>query len=231
MGYVEAHGTATKIGDPIEVAALTAAFRKSTDRAGYCWLGSVKSNLGHTAAAGGVAGLIKTALMLRHRELVPTLHVRRPNPELELDSSPFRIASSTQPWPADGPLLAGVSSFGVGGTNAHVIVESAPATVRSAATSRPGVFVISAATPNALRRLENDLARVTRVRHAAAAGRGVDPGHRPAPILVPACHRRHHDAGTGGRAADRVAGSRVRPAGNACRAVGTRRRHRCAGGW
>ncbi len=158
ISYVEAHGTGTRVGDPIEVAALTAAFRESTDRTGFCRLGSVKSNIGHTGAAAGVAGLIKTALQLRHRELVPTLHFRRPNPELELDSSPFRIAAAHEPLPADGPLIAGLSSFGMGGTNAHAILESPPESARGAAHRRPRVFCLSAATPAALDRMRTELA-------------------------------------------------------------------------
>ncbi len=156
--YVEAHGTGTRVGDPVEMAALTAAFRESTDRAGYCWLGAVKSNIGHTSAAAGVAGLIKTALMLRYRRLVPTLHYRRPNPELELDTSPFRIATTAGPLPQEGPLIAGLSSFGMGGTNVHAILESPPAAPRRTTHHRPRVFCLSAATPTALDRLRTDLA-------------------------------------------------------------------------
>jgi acyl transferase domain-containing protein/SAM-dependent methyltransferase len=158
IGYVEAHGTATRVGDPVEVAALTAAFRAGTERTGYCWLGAVKSNIGHTGSAAGVAGLIKTALQLRHRELVPTLHYERPNPELELDTSPFRVITRRQPWAAEGPLLAGVSSFGMGGTNAHAVLESPPANPSREARRRPRVFCVSAASPTALRKLRNDLA-------------------------------------------------------------------------
>ncbi|MEV7097634.1 amino acid adenylation domain-containing protein [Amycolatopsis sp. NPDC051045] len=156
--YVEAHGTGTKVGDPVELAALTSAFRQSTDRVGYCRLGSVKGNIGHTGAAAGVAGLIKAALVLKNRLLVPTLNFRRPNPELELESSPFRIATAVEPLPADGSLLAGVSSFGMGGTNAHAILESAPVVSRRAPQRRPRVFGLSAATPKALDRLRSDVA-------------------------------------------------------------------------
>lgn len=159
LWHVEAHGTATRVGDPIEVAALTAAFRESTDAVGSCWLGSVKGNVGHTGAAAGVSGLIKAALQLHHRELVPTPHFRRPNPALELDTSPFRICVEHRPGPDRGPLLAGVSSFGVGGTNAHVVLESAPVTARPAA-GRPGptVFCLSATTPQRLERSRRELA-------------------------------------------------------------------------
>lgn len=170
IGYVEAHGTGTKVGDPVEVAALTAAFRESTERTGYCWLGAVKSNIGHTGSAAGVSGLIKTALMLRHRELVPSLHFERPNPGLELDTSPFRVIADRRPWQADGPLLAGISSFGMGGTNAHAVLESPPTVERRAARSGPKVFCLSAATPAALRRAKDDLAE-----HLSATAQAADP--------------------------------------------------------
>ncbi|HEV7980525.1 non-ribosomal peptide synthetase/type I polyketide synthase [Amycolatopsis sp.] len=158
IGYVEAHGTGTKVGDPIEVAALTAAFRESTERTGFCLLGAVKSNIGHTGSAAGVAGVIKTALMLRHRELVPTLHYETPNPGLELETSPFRIATELRHWTPEGPLLAGVSSFGVGGTNAHAVLESPPSSTVDRDRSGPRVFCVSAATPVALRELKENLA-------------------------------------------------------------------------
>ncbi|RAL24605.1 type I polyketide synthase [Thermoflavimicrobium daqui] len=129
--YVEAHGTATPMGDPIEVAALTQAFRERTEQVGYCTLGSVKGNIGHLDAAAGVVGLIKTVLALEHKQLPPTLHFKRPNPELHLETSPFRVNNKLEPWKTNGDVYrAGVSSFGIGGTNAHVIVEEAPSTNR-----------------------------------------------------------------------------------------------------
>ncbi|MEV4049848.1 beta-ketoacyl synthase N-terminal-like domain-containing protein [Amycolatopsis sp. NPDC049688] len=158
VGYVEAHGTGTRVGDPVEVAALTQAFREETDRVGYCRLGSVKGNIGHTGPAAGAAGVIKAALMVQHREFVPTLHYRRPNPELELESSPFVVADRREPWRGDGPLLAGVSSFGMGGTNAHAVLESAPDRTRPVTTRRPRVFCLSANAPAALRRMRDELA-------------------------------------------------------------------------
>ncbi|MBZ4324498.1 beta-ketoacyl [acyl carrier protein] synthase domain-containing protein, partial [Streptomyces huiliensis] len=124
--YVEAHGTATRLGDPIEVAALTEAFRESTDRRGYCALGSVKGNIGHLGAAAGIAGIIKTVLALEHRAVPPTVHHDAPNPLIDFASGPFRVPTALEPWTADGPLRAAVSAFGVGGTNAHVILEEAP---------------------------------------------------------------------------------------------------------
>ncbi|MFF7638682.1 beta-ketoacyl synthase N-terminal-like domain-containing protein, partial [Kitasatospora sp. NPDC008050] len=132
IGYVEAHGTGTPLGDPIEVAALTEAFRQGTDRSGFCALGSVKTNIGHLDTAAGLAGLIKTALMLEHATLVPSLHYSAPNPDIDFAASPFFVNTEATAWPAvEGPRRAGVSSFGIGGTNAHVVLQEPPA--RSAA--------------------------------------------------------------------------------------------------
>nr|WP_256488973.1 non-ribosomal peptide synthetase/type I polyketide synthase [Dyella lutea] len=128
VGYIEAHGTATPLGDPIEVAALNRAYAVDGTMPDSCWLGSLKGNLGHLNAASGVAGLIKAALALQHGELPPTLHYRTPNPEVPFAEGPFRVVAERMPWRAgETPRRAGVSSFGVGGTNAHVILEEAPA--------------------------------------------------------------------------------------------------------
>jgi acyl transferase domain-containing protein/thioesterase domain-containing protein/acyl carrier protein len=124
---VEAHGTGTKIGDPIEVEALTQAFRATTDRVGDCALGSVKSNIGHLDTAAGVASFMKMVLALEHGEIPPTLHFQAPNPDLAIERSPFYVNAQLRSWPDVGrPRRAGVSSLGVGGTNAHVILEEAP---------------------------------------------------------------------------------------------------------
>ncbi len=137
IGFVEGHGTATPIGDPIEVAALTQAFRTQTEKTGFCALGSVKSNIGHLDTAAGVASLIKVVQALKHAEIPPTVHFDAPNPQLELPSTPFFINNQTIPWPRVGDRRrAGVSSLGVGGTNAHVVVEEAPAQ-RAAGEGRP----------------------------------------------------------------------------------------------
>lgn len=157
IGYVEAHGTGTRIGDPIEMAALTEVFRESTDRTGFCAVGSVKGNIGHTSAAAGVASLIKTALMLEHRILVPTLHVDQVNPALDIENSPFRLSGVYESWDSAGPLLAGVSSFGLGGTNAHAVLESPPRLPRNA-TARPRPFLLSCAGPEALATAREELA-------------------------------------------------------------------------
>ncbi|MEV0530525.1 amino acid adenylation domain-containing protein [Kitasatospora sp. NPDC050463] len=126
IGHLEAHGTATLLGDPIEVAALTEAFRQTTSATGYCVLGSVKANIGHLDSAAGIAGLIKTVLMLRHRELVPTPGSGSTNPHIDFATSPFRIAGESLPWESELPRMAGVSAFGVGGTNAHLLLEEGP---------------------------------------------------------------------------------------------------------
>ncbi|WP_344091903.1 type I polyketide synthase [Streptomyces stramineus] len=164
IGYVEAHGTGTPVGDPVELAALTAAYRAGTDRVGYCLLGAAKANIGHTGAASGVAGLIKTALMLQHREFVPTPHFERPNPQLKLDTTPFRISTTLSPWTSEGPRLAGVSSFGIGGTNAHVVLGEAPPAgpeepgPDSGPVDEPAVLCLSAPSPDTLHTLREQLA-------------------------------------------------------------------------
>jgi phthiocerol/phenolphthiocerol synthesis type-I polyketide synthase E len=129
VSYIEAHGTGTPLGDPIEVEALTKAFRLWTDRTGFCRLGSVKTNVGHLNAAAGVTGLIKTVLALQHAEIPPSLHFERPNPQIRFDETPFVVNAALSSWPDnDGGdrRRAGVSSFGIGGTNAHVVLEAAP---------------------------------------------------------------------------------------------------------
>jgi len=132
VGYVECHGTGTYLGDPIEVAALTEAFRKTTGRTAYCRIGSVKTNIGHLDTAAGVASLIKASLSLHHKKMPPSLGYEAPNPAIDFDSSPFRVADRLTDWPAGGtPRRAGVNSLGVGGTNAHVVLEEAPARAES----------------------------------------------------------------------------------------------------
>ncbi|SLM50075.1 putative Polyketide synthase [Nitrospira japonica] len=149
--YVEAHGTATPMGDPIEVAALTQAFRAGTDRRGFCALGSVKTNIGHLDAAAGIAGLIKAVLALSHRQIPPSLHFSRPNPEIAFAETPFYVNEKLADWARNGtPRRAGVSSFGLGGTNAHVVLEEAPLSDSRPAESGPHLFVLSARSASAL---------------------------------------------------------------------------------
>jgi len=149
--YIEAHGTGTSLGDPIEVAALTKAFRGGTSEKQFCSLGAVKGNIGHLESASGVAGLIKTILILEHGEIPATLHFSAPNPRIDFANSPFYVSSTLQPWPAtDVPRRAGVSSFGVGGTNAHIVLEQGPVPAAVPVDSQPQLFVLSAKTPTAL---------------------------------------------------------------------------------
>ena len=164
VGYVEAHGTATALGDPIEVRALAEAFRGRGTRRTPCGIGSVKTNIGHLDAAAGVVGLIKTVLMLRERERVPSLHFERPNPRLELETTPFVVCTRRERWESAGaPRRAGVSSFGMGGTNVHVVLEEAAAAAGMPVAPGPHVFLLSARTESALlrmqQRLADDLAR------------------------------------------------------------------------
>ncbi len=151
ISYIEAHGTGTPLGDPIEVAALTRAFRAGTERKRFCAIGSVKTNVGHLEAAAGIAGLIKTVLALEHRTIPPSLHFETPNPQIDFASSPFFVNTEAREWETGGvPRRAGVSSFGMGGTNVHMILEEAPAP-RAGSASRPWQLLpLSARTPTAL---------------------------------------------------------------------------------
>ncbi|WP_437832137.1 type I polyketide synthase [Sorangium sp. So ce1153] len=157
--YVEAHGTGTPLGDPIEIAALSQAFRATTDRERFCAIGSVKTNVGHLDAAAGVTGLIKAALAVAHGRIPPSLHFRAPSPALDLEKSPFYVAAELAAWsPTGAPRRAGVSSFGLGGTNAHVVLEEAPAP-READPPRPcELLVLSARSSASLERLTDALA-------------------------------------------------------------------------
>lgn len=151
VSYVETHGTGTPLGDPIEIEGLRQAFAISDEeRSGPCYLGSVKSNIGHLETASGIAGLIKAILCLKHRTIPATLHFSSPNPELHLDRGPFRIRGADGPWEWNGVLRAGVSSFGVGGTNAHMVLEEAPAVAKTEAAAGPQVLLLSARTGEAL---------------------------------------------------------------------------------
>ncbi len=159
ISYVETHGSGTPLGDPIEVSALTQAFRAGTDRTRFCAIGSLKASVGHMEAAAGVGGLIKATLALKHRQIPPSLHFRTPNPRIDFDGGPFFVNTELRAWPRqDGPRRAGVSSFGMGGTNAHAILEEAPERLPSG-PSRPGqLLVISARTPAALEAATDRLA-------------------------------------------------------------------------
>ena len=157
--YIETHGTGTELGDPIEIEALTQAFRAKTQRTGFCALGSVKTNIGHLDEAAGVAGLIKTVLALQHQQLPPSLHFTKPNPSIDFKGSPFFVNSTLADWKSDGqPRRAGVSSFGIGGTNAHVVLEEAPPPQPAAAARRWQLLLLSARTETALETATSNLA-------------------------------------------------------------------------
>ncbi|MBN3950377.1 MAG: thioester reductase domain-containing protein [Nostoc sp. NMS7] len=156
--YIEAHGTATPVGDPIEVAALTQVFRTSTQKKGFCAIGSVKTNVGHLNTASGVTGLIKTVLALKNKLIPPSLHFEQPNPKIDFANSPFYVNTELTEWKTDRtPRRAGVSSFGIGGTNAHIILEEAPL-VQASGISRPWqLLVLSAKTNSALETATDNL--------------------------------------------------------------------------
>ncbi|MGW9504424.1 amino acid adenylation domain-containing protein [Streptomyces albidoflavus] len=149
IGFVEAHGTATPLGDPIEVQALQQVFGLQ-ERQTPCALGSVKTNIGHADATAGLAGLVKAVLAVHHGELVPSLNYESPNPELGLDPGLFEISTRLREWEQEtGPRRAGVSSFGIGGTNAHVVVEQAPAAPDTPASATPGAPATAEPAPAA----------------------------------------------------------------------------------
>ena len=159
IGYLEAHGTGTPLGDPVEIAALVRAF--DSTRRGFCRLGSVKSNLGHLDTAAGVAGLIKAVLALKFAHIPKSLHFRSPNPAANLSETPFRVAADGMDWPAPAgsPRRTGVSSFGIGGTNVHAVLEEVPRVASAEEDSRPQLLVFSARSPEALGRLISATAR------------------------------------------------------------------------
>ena len=190
LSYVEAHGTGTPLGDPIEVEALAAALSSGEPHPG-CLIGSVKTNIGHLEAAAGLAGLIKTVLALEHQQIPPSIHFTQLNPAITLESTPLAVATRLQPWPGHRqPRTAGVSAFGMGGTNAHVILTEAP--LQACAHADPGepparaqLLVLSAPDPAALRQLAQA--------HRRRCGE-LTPDLQPDPatLAAAACRRTHH---------------------------------------
>jgi len=189
IGYIEAHGTGTELGDPIEISGLVAAFERDAVPAGSCPIGSVKTNIGHLEAAAGVVGVTKALLQIRHRQLVPSLHSARPNPHIDFADTPFVVQQALAPWTektVDGrrmPLRAGISSFGAGGANAHVVVESFdPPPSESPAQGGDHVFPLSARTEEQLRemarRLRADLQRDGAQRETADIAFTLQEGRR-----------------------------------------------------
>ncbi|MEZ5750573.1 MAG: SDR family NAD(P)-dependent oxidoreductase [Paracoccaceae bacterium] len=160
VDYIECHGTGTYLGDPIEVAALTEAFRQSTEANQFCRIGSVKTNIGHTDTAAGVASMVKVALALHHKEIPPSLGYEAPNPTIDFENSPFMVNAALTPWDGRGsPRRAGVNSLGVGGTNAHVILQEAPAREPSGESDWPfQVLTLSARNKTSLDQAGKNLA-------------------------------------------------------------------------
>ena len=156
--YVEAHGTGTPLGDPIEMAALTKVFRTATNERSFCTIGTAKGNVGHLDSAAGVTGVIKTALSLQHRTLPGLAHFVSPNKNIELDDSPFVFNGETAPWLGEEPLRAGVSAFGVGGVNAHVVLEEAPHQVSRESSRKQQVLCVSGRTETAVLKAAQNLA-------------------------------------------------------------------------
>ncbi|MCC3496610.1 MAG: acyltransferase domain-containing protein [Microcoleus sp. PH2017_15_JOR_U_A] len=151
VSYIEAHGTGTPLGDPIEIAALTQAFSVDTKKKGFCAIGSAKTNIGHLDTAAGVAGLIKTVQALKHQLIPPSLHFEQPNPKIDFANSPFYVNTQLSEWKAGkSPRRAGVSSFGIGGTNAHVVLEEAPIAEASGESRPSQLLVLSAKSSSAL---------------------------------------------------------------------------------
>ncbi len=170
FGMIEAHGTGTRLGDPIEVQALTEAFRRYTDRKGGCAIGSIKTNIGHGMAAAGMAGIAKTVLALRHRQIPASLNFSTPNRHIDFAESPFFVPTQTVPWPEGRALRAAVSSFGFSGTNAHIVLEpGVSANAEEPTRLGPWLFAVSARDANALKRRLLDLLEWLR-----QTGEGVD---------------------------------------------------------
>jgi acyl transferase domain-containing protein len=186
--YVEAHGTGTALGDPLEVQALAAVYGPGRQPNNPCRIGSVKTNIGHLEAAAGIAGVIKVALSLYHKEIPASLHFQRPNPHIPFAELPVRVQTDLAPWPADqGPALAGVSSFGFGGTNAHVVLEEAPAPapveLAPVEENRPLLLPLSARAAESLRDLAQSYVDLLSARSATFLD-----------VVHSACLRRdHHD--------------------------------------
>jgi acyl transferase domain-containing protein/thioesterase domain-containing protein/NADP-dependent 3-hydroxy acid dehydrogenase YdfG len=151
IGYVECHGTGTRMGDPIEISALSQAFRQTTERTSFCGIGSVKTNIGHLDTAAGVVSLIKAALVVSHGQIPPSLNYEAPNPEIDFGSTPFLVNDRLRSFPANGhPRTAGVNSLGVGGTNAFMVIEEPPRAVVSSATTSAPLFCLAARNRKAL---------------------------------------------------------------------------------
>ncbi|MEV4331745.1 amino acid adenylation domain-containing protein [Streptomyces sp. NPDC049597] len=238
VSYVEAHGTGTRLGDPVEFEALARALGGDTDRTGFCTVGSVKPAIGHLDSCAGMAGLVKTVLMLEHRTLVPTLNLDRPNPELRLSGGPLVLGTRTGPWRTrDGvPRRAGVSALGVGGTNAHVILQEAPERPEPAGpgpSDEPVLVPLSARDPQALDEY------ATRLREHLLAHPGLAAADVAATLALGRLHRPARTAVVG-RTAHELARALESPPGPltpigplafACSGQGSARRGMARGIW
>ncbi|NQZ11975.1 MAG: hypothetical protein HRT35_32890 [Algicola sp.] len=160
VGYIETHGTGTPLGDPIEVEALSGAFRQDTDETGYCALSSLKTNIGHLDMAAGVAGLIKATLALKHQKIPANLHYKKPNPQIDFAASTFYVNTELADWKlrGDHPRRAGISGFGIGGTNAHIVLEEAPLVVATATSVKQHVLKLSTKSKTSLQKQQHKLA-------------------------------------------------------------------------
>jgi acyl transferase domain-containing protein len=212
IGYVEAHGTGTPLGDPIEIAALTAAFRATTNDVGFCRLGSLKANLGHLDTAAGVAGLIKTVLVLKNGYLPPLCHFWSPNPQLDLGRSPFVASNEGEAWASLAePRRAGVSSFGIGGTNAHAVLEEAPPVPMRDHDERDQLIILSARTDTALQTASVNLADFLEHNDAlplADAAWTLQVGRTPHPYRRAVVARSHSEAAAALRSGAGSAGTK-----------------------
>jgi phthiocerol/phenolphthiocerol synthesis type-I polyketide synthase E len=213
ISYIETHGTGTPLGDPVEIAALTKAFRAFTAKKRFCAIGSVKTNIGHMDAAAGVAGLIKTILALKNRSLPPSLHFRTPNPQINFEETPFYVNTLLSAW--DGgpiPRRAAINSLGMGGTNAFLILEEAPPAHPTTASRSQAVVVLSAKTPTALEEATTRLAehlRDTPDTSVADVAYTLQVGRRHWPYRRAAVCRNHDEACAVLAATDRLSTART----------------------
>jgi acyl transferase domain-containing protein len=184
---VEAHGTGTRLGDPIEYLALQKAFRHYTDKKHFCALGSIKTNIGHTTAAAGVAGVIKVLLSMQHRQIPPSLHFEIGNAHINFKTGPFYVNTMLQDWTnVDGsPRCAAVSSFGMSGTNAHIVIEEPPAVERRHVDRPSYLFVLSARTADQLRR------QAERLMECAVSQPALDCGNASYTLMMGRRHFAH----------------------------------------
>lgn len=165
--YIECHGTGTRLGDPIEITALTQAYQKFTNKKGFCYIGSVKTNIGHLDAGSCIAGIIKTVLAMKYRLIPPNLHFKKPNPDIDFANSPFKVNAVLQSWPDNGwPIRAGVSSFGMGGSNAHIILERDKDEQEQSDQKTWNIITLSGKTETALEQMVINLNEHVKKKHA-----------------------------------------------------------------